>query len=75
MRRKRQCEVTELPSKKKGRPLLLGEKLDQQVKTYLHALRSSGAVVNTAIALARAQGIVVIVRMPTCLLAMVDTSP
>ena len=62
LRRKRHCEVTEVTELQEGRPQLLGEELDdldQQVKTYLHALRSSGVVVNTAIALACAQGIVI----------------
>ncbi len=53
------CEITELPSKKRGRPLLLGDELDKKVKAYLVSLRSCGAVVNTAITLASAQGIVI----------------
>ena len=52
-------EVRELPSKKRGRPLLLGEELEKQVKTYLIALRTNGAVVNTAITIACAHGIVI----------------
>jgi len=51
-------EITELPSKKKGRSLLLGELLDGQVQSYIKELRSKGAVVNTAIALACAEGVV-----------------
>ena len=51
-------EITELPSKKRGHPLLLGEELDRKVKDYLLSLRSCGAVVNTAITLACAKGIV-----------------
>ena len=50
--------VTVLPQKKKGRPLLLGEELDKQVQAYLTSFRESGAVVNTAIAMACAEGIV-----------------
>ena len=50
--------ITELPQKKKGRPLLLGEKLDKQVQAYLTSFRESGAVVNTAITMACAEGIV-----------------
>ena len=52
-------KITELPPKKRGRPLLLGEELDKQVKAYLLSLRSCGAVVNTAITLTCAHGIVV----------------
>ena len=51
-------EIKELPSKKRGRPLLVGETLDKQVKAYLLSLRACGAVVNTAITLACAQSIV-----------------
>ena len=61
LKKKRHCEddeVTELPLKKRGRPLLLGEELDQKVRTYLIALRSSGAVVNTAVAVGCAKGVV-----------------
>ena len=47
-----------LPGKKRGRPLLLGEELDRQVQAYLTSFRESGAVVNTAIAMGCAEGIV-----------------
>ena len=50
--------VKELPCKKKGRPLLLGNELDRRVREYVTALRESGAVVNTAIVIAAAWGIV-----------------
>lgn len=43
--------IKDLPEKKKGRPYLLGEELDKQVRAYVKSLRSHGAVVNTAIAL------------------------
>ena len=49
--------ITKLPQKKRH-PLLLGEALDKQVQTYLTSFRESGAVVNTAIAMACAEGIV-----------------
>lgn len=51
-------DIEELPERKKGRPLMLGEDLDKQVQAYLTALRQKGAVVNTAIAIACAEGIV-----------------
>jgi hypothetical protein len=51
-------EITELPQKKRGHPVLLGEELDKQVKSYLTSFRESGAVVNTAITMACAEGIV-----------------
>ena len=60
-RRVEPSEITELLPKKRDCPLLLGEELDKKVKAYLLSLRScgAGAVVNTAITLACAQGIVV----------------
>ncbi len=51
-------KIDELPAKKRGRPLLLGEELDRQVQAYLTNFRECGAVVNTAIAMACAEGIV-----------------
>ena len=41
--------VEELPAKRRGRPYLLGEDVELQVRAYLKALRANGAVVNTAI--------------------------
>ena len=51
-------DVHELPEKRRGRPLLLGAELDRQVQAYINSLRKSGAVVNTAIVMACAEGIV-----------------
>lgn len=51
-------EVKELSTKKRERPYLLGEKLDKQVRQYLTTLRKAGAVINTAIVLACAEGVV-----------------
>ena len=51
-------EVTRLPTKPRGRPLLLGSTLEDQVKEYVTALRATAGVVNTAIVLAAAEGIV-----------------
>ena len=50
--------VPELPCKKKGRPLLIGEELDKQVHDYLHVLRKHGTPVNIAIVIACGEGIV-----------------
>ena len=49
-------EVTSLPTKQRGRPLLLGSTLDSQNKEYIIALRATAGVVNTAIVLAAAEG-------------------
>lgn len=45
-------------SKKRGRPLKLGVKLDKQVQAYIKTYSVSGAVVNTAIVMERGMGIV-----------------
>ena len=51
--------VDVLPSKRRGRPLLLGEELEEQVKASIQHVRSSGGVVNAPITTAVARGIVV----------------
>ena len=53
-----QDKLEELPTKKMGRPLLLGEEIDRQVKEYLKYLRERGSAVNTVIAIATAEGVV-----------------
>jgi len=47
-----------LPQKKIGCPLILGEDLDKQVQAYLLELSKVGGVVNKAIVIASARGIV-----------------
>ena len=44
--------VKNLPVKKRGRPLLLGEELDTAVKNYIKAVRDAGGVINTSITIA-----------------------
>ena len=51
-------EIKELPTKARGRPLMLGEELDENVKKFLKNLRLSGGVINTTIVIAAAHGIV-----------------
>ena len=53
-------EITSLPPKEPhSRPLLLGSAMDGQVREYhVTALRATAGVVNTAIVLAAAEGIV-----------------
>ena len=41
--------VRELPSKKRGRPVLLGEKMDVMVQQYVEKIRSKGGTINTDI--------------------------
>jgi len=48
----------ELPSKKMGRPLLVGHDMDEQVKEYLKYLIQHGSAVNTAVAIAAAEEII-----------------
>ena len=49
--------IQELPLKKNGRPLMLGE-LDQQVREYIRDLWAQGVVINTAVVLGAAEGII-----------------
>ena len=50
--------VKSLPTKTQGRPLLLSLELDQVVQNYVNALRTVGGVVNTAIVMVAAEGVV-----------------
>ena len=47
----------ELPRKKMGRPLLIGDEADKELQEYVRYLRATGAAVNTAIVIASAEGI------------------
>ena len=51
-------EVMKLSGKKRERPLLLREEMDRQVEVFLKQLCENGSVVNTAIVMATAEGIV-----------------
>ena len=51
-------EITELPSKKRGRTLLLGNVLDGRVQLYARDMRCHGVVVNTVVIMSCAEGIV-----------------
>jgi len=51
-------EVKELPPRKRGRPLLVGNKLDTQIQLYVKELWNNGAVINIAIVMATAEGLV-----------------
>ena len=50
--------VSVLSEKSRGRPLLIGSELEEHVKSFVGQMRSSGAVVNSAIARAAAKGII-----------------
>ena len=49
---KEQVEVKSLPTKKKGRHLLLGEKLNEDVTSYVRAVSEKGGVINNSIIIA-----------------------
>ena len=51
-------EVKSLHTKPQGRPLLLGKQLDKSVQEYIDAMRKVGGVVNTAIVMAAARGVI-----------------
>ena len=51
-------EVLELPEKKRGRHVLLGERLDKCVQEYVLKVRERGCAVNSALVVAGARGIV-----------------
>ena len=51
-------DVQALPQCKKGRPLLLGEKLDCKVKSYVRAVREAGGPVTITIVLLAGRAIV-----------------
>ena len=49
--------ISELPVKKRGRPLLLGKKLDEAVQEYILKLRDHGCAINTTVVIAVARGL------------------
>ena len=58
--------LTELESKKRGRPALLSDEVSKDLRLYVEAIRTSGKVVNTAILTAAATGMLQ-VRDPAAL--------
>jgi hypothetical protein len=51
-------DLVQLPTKKWGRRVLLGDDLDRKVQSYLKKVREGGGVVSARIAMAAARGIV-----------------
>lgn len=49
--------VTSLPSKKRGRPLLIGNELDRQVQSYVCATRDGKGAVTKTVVLAAGEAI------------------
>ena len=52
-------EIEELPQKRRGRPLLLGEELEDEVKFFIKVSREKGTIVNMHIVIATARGVVI----------------
>ena len=50
--------VDTLPLKKRGRPLLLGNELDDQVKCYIKDARAAGTPIDTTVVMASGEAIV-----------------
>lgn len=46
-RKRGPVEIEELPQKRQGRPLLLGEEMEDEVKSFIKVAREKGAIVNT----------------------------
>ena len=57
-KRSEYSDVTALPPKKRGRPLAMGEILDNDVQKYIRALRLAGTAVSVALVQAAGEGIV-----------------
>ena len=51
-------EVEELPRKKTGRPLLIGDELDTQLQEYVRHVRKRGLAINSSIVIAAGSGII-----------------
>jgi len=52
-------QIEVLPSKRRGRPLLIGEKWEDEVKLFVKLQRDKGSVVNTETVMATAVGVVI----------------
>ena len=50
--------ISELETKRRGRPVRLGEQLDSLVQEFLSNLRAVGGVVNTTVVMGAAEGII-----------------
>ena len=49
--------ITSLPPKKRGRPLLLGNKIDDQLQLYLRKVREQGGIITASVVVAAARGL------------------
>ena len=51
-------KIEKLTEKKRGHPFLLGEELDRQLQEYMKSLRENKSVINSAIVISAAEGII-----------------
>ena len=51
-------KIEKLTAKKEGHPYLLGEEMDRQLQEYIKSLREAKAVINSAIIISAAAGII-----------------
>jgi len=51
-------ELQDLPGKKRGRPLMIGEELNQQMQDYISYLRTRGVIINTHVVIGVGTGVV-----------------
>ena len=61
LKEKREAEedgdIGELPVRKRGRKVMLADKMDEMVQQYIHKLRQKGCCINKAIVISGARGI------------------
>ncbi|XP_062594366.1 uncharacterized protein LOC134255833 [Saccostrea cucullata] len=57
-KRKLNMDVEELPRKKRGQPLMLGESLDKKVQDLVTEIRDAGGIINSRIIRAIAKGVI-----------------
>ena len=50
-------DIGELPVRKRGRKVMLADKMDEMVQQYIHKLREKGCCINTAIVISGARSI------------------
>ena len=58
-RKRGPVEIEELPQKRRGRPLLLGEEMEAKVKSFIQVIREKGTIVNSHTVIATARGVVI----------------
>ena len=51
--------IVELPVKRRGRPLLLGEEIEREIQSFIESSRELGTAVSTAVVMATARGVVI----------------